>query len=247
MTKRSMPCLFHATLYALGTARLRMLNLLRSVDPLSIRGRLFLVGFSCLNLKHSVWSKRIYGEGLIKNHYRHREVIMEEQTFRQAVEDHRDVVFRIALTYLRDRADADDVAQDVFLKLLKSDAQFESWEHLRRWLIRVTINECKSLFRKPWRRVEDIENLADSLSTAQEETKAVLSDVMRLPERFRIPIVLYYYLGFSTSEIAELLHVPAATVRTRLARGRSKLKFILEEGDREIQPDQAGLRVRPSR
>lgn len=83
---------------------------------------------------------------------------MEEQTFRQAVEDHRDVVFRIALTYLRDRADADDVAQDVFLKLLKSDTQFESWEHLRRWLIRVTINECKSLFRKPWRRVEDIEN-----------------------------------------------------------------------------------------
>ena len=149
---------------------------------------------------------------------------MEEQAFRQAVEDHRDVVFRIALTYLRDRADADDVAQDVFLKLLKSDAQFESWEHLRRWLIRVTINECKSLFRKPWRRVEDIENLAESLSTAQDETKAVLSDVMRLPERFRIPIVLYYYLGFSTSEIAELLHVPAATVRTRLARGRSKLK-----------------------
>ena len=172
---------------------------------------------------------------------------MEEQAFRQAVEDHRDVVFRIALTYLRDRADADDIAQDVFLKLLKSDGHFESREHLRRWLVRVTINECKSLFRKPWRRVEDIENLADSLSAAQDETKAVLSDVMLLPERFRVPIVLYYYLGFSTSEIAELLHVPAATVRTRLARGRSKLKFILEEGDREIQPNQAGLRVRPSR
>ena len=154
------------------------------------KGQVYFGSFSCLNLKHSVWSKRIYGEGPIKNHQCHREVIMEEQAFRQAVEDHRDVVFRIALTYLRDRADADDVAQDVFLKLLKSDAQFENWEHLRRWLIRVTINECKSLFRKPWRRVEDIENLADSLSTAQEETKAVLSDVMRLPERFRIPIVL---------------------------------------------------------
>ena len=247
MTKRSMPCLFHATLYALGAARLRMLNLLRSIGPLPKRDRFILVGFSCLNLKHFVRPERINGEVLIKNHYRPREVIMEEQAFRQAVEDHRDVVFRIALTYLRDRADADDVAQDVFLKLLKNDVQFESWEHLRRWLIRVTINECKSLFRKPWRRVEDIENLAESLSTAQDETKAVLSDAMRLPERFRIPIVLYYYLGFSTSEIAELLHVPAATVRTRLARGRSKLKFILEEGDREIQPNQAGLRVRPSR
>ena len=83
----------------------------------------------------------------------------------------------------------------------------------------------------------------------EERTKfwQFLSDVMRLPERFRVPIMLYYYLGFSTSEIAELLHVPAATVRTRLARGRSKLKFILEEGDREIQSNQAGLRVRPSR
>lgn len=111
-----------------------------------IRDRFILAGFSCLTLKHFVRPERIYGEDLIKNQYRHREVIMEEQTFRQAVEDHRDVVFRIALTYLRDRADADDVAQDVFLKLLKSDGHFESWEHLRRWLIRVTINECKSLF-----------------------------------------------------------------------------------------------------
>ena len=68
MTKRSMPCLFYGTLYALGAARLRMLNLLRSVDPLPIRGRVFLVGYSCLNLKHFVRSKRIYGEGLSKNH-----------------------------------------------------------------------------------------------------------------------------------------------------------------------------------
>lgn len=130
---------------------------------------------------------------------------MEEQAFRQAVEDHRDVVFRIALTYLRDRADADDVAQDVFLKLLKSDGNFESWEHLRRWLIRVTINECKSLFRKPWRRVEDIENLAESLSTAQDETKAVLSDVIRLPERFRIPhraLLLSGLLDFRDCRVA---------------------------------------------
>ena len=139
------------------------------------------------------------------------------------------------------------MTQNVLIRLYRYRGDFENTEHLRRWLIRVTINECKSLFRKPWRRVEDIENLADSLSAAQDETKAVLSDVMRLPERFRVPIVLYYYLGFSTSEIAELLHVPAATVRTRLARGRSKLKFILEEGDREIQSNQAGLRVHPSR
>lgn len=67
MTKRSMPCLFHATLYALGAARLRMLNLLRSVDHLPKKGQVFLVGFSCLNLKQFVRPERIYGEGLIEN------------------------------------------------------------------------------------------------------------------------------------------------------------------------------------
>lgn len=68
MTKRSMPCLFHAALYALGAARLRMLNLLRSIDPLPIKDRFILVGFSCLNLKQFARQERIYGEGLIENH-----------------------------------------------------------------------------------------------------------------------------------------------------------------------------------
>ena len=68
MTKRSMPCLFHATLYALGAARLRMLNLSRSVDPLPKRDRFILVGLSCLNLKPFARQERIYGEGLIENH-----------------------------------------------------------------------------------------------------------------------------------------------------------------------------------
>lgn len=62
---------------------------------------------------------------------------------------YRDTVFRLAFTYLRNQADADDVTQDVFVKLIRSSHDFESDEHLRRWLIRVTINECKSLFRKP--------------------------------------------------------------------------------------------------
>ena len=65
------------------------------------------------------------------------------------IERYRDTVFRLAFTYLRNQADADDVTQDVFVKLIRSSHDFENDEHLRRWLIRVTINECKSLFRKP--------------------------------------------------------------------------------------------------
>lgn len=151
-----------------------------------------------------------------------------EKWFREAVERHRDMVFRLAYTYLRDPADADDVTQDVFVKLLRSGKRFEGDEHLRYWLVRVTINECKSLFRKPWRRVEDIEAYAETLQAPSEQRRDLLVRVMRLPEKYRVPMVLHYYIGHSTDEVARAIKVPAATVRTRLARGRARLKSMLE-------------------
>lgn len=77
----------------------------------------------------------------------------DEEQFSAAMVRYRDTVFRVAYTYLRDAADADDVTQDVFIKLYRTATCFESDEHLRRWLIHVAINTCKSLFRTPWRRV----------------------------------------------------------------------------------------------
>lgn len=151
-----------------------------------------------------------------------------EDAFRDVVERYRDMVFRIAYTYMRDPADADDVTQDVFVKLLRQGKAFESDEHLRFWLVRVTVNECKSLFRKPWRRTEDIEAYAGTLSMPSDGHAALFSSVMRLPEKLRIPLVLFYYGGFSTSEIAAMLHVSGAAVRKRLSRARSKLKVELE-------------------
>lgn len=152
-----------------------------------------------------------------------------ETDLRDIVERYRDMVFRLAYTYLRDPADADDVTQDVFVKLFRSTSSFESDDHLRFWLVRVTVNECKSLFRKPWRRVEDIESYAQTLEAPAEESRELLVSVMRLPEKYRVPLVLRYYAGFSTDEIARLLRIPAATVRTRLARGRQRLRAVLEE------------------
>lgn len=153
---------------------------------------------------------------------------MDGESFRRVVERYRDMVFRVAYTYMRSAPDADDVTQDVFLKLLKSDASFDSEEHLRRWLVRVTVNACRSLFRTPWRRVEDIEGYAHALAMPTKEHEDLFSAVMRLPERFRVPIVLFYYGGFSTDEIAGLLRLRAATVRTRLTRGRARLRSLLE-------------------
>lgn len=154
--------------------------------------------------------------------------VLSREEFKKAVERHRDLVFRVAYTYMRDAADADDVTQDVFVKLLRERRPFESDKHLRNWLVRVTVNECKSLFRRPWRRVEDIEAYAASLLLPTREHSDLFVSVMRLPEAYRIPLVLHYYGGYSTSEIAELIRVPGATVRTRLARGRKRLKTMLE-------------------
>ena len=148
--------------------------------------------------------------------------------FKEVMERHRDMVFRIAYTYMRDAADADDVTQDVFVKLLRAGKPFESEDHLRHWLVRVTANTCKSLFRRPWQRVEDLEAYAGTLAMPSRAHEGVFVTVMRLPEKYRVPLVLHYYGGFSTAEIADALRIPAATVRTRLARARAKLKTLLE-------------------
>lgn len=153
---------------------------------------------------------------------------MQGMSLKTAVETYRDMVFRLAYTYMRSAADADDVCQDVFVKLLRSNQEFENQEHLRNWLVHVTINECKSLFRKPWRRTEDIEQYVHTLVQPESDFSNLLIDVMTLPEKYRVVLVLHYYLELSCEEISKLLNVPAATVRTRLARGRSKLKSVLE-------------------
>lgn len=154
--------------------------------------------------------------------------VLPQEQFKGAVERHRDMVFRIAYTYMRDAADADDIAQDVFVKLLQTEKAFENDAHLRNWLVRVTINACKSLFRRPWRRVETIEDYAASLAMPTHEHSEVFVALMRLPEIYRVPLVLHYYGGYSTDEIADLIRSPGTTVRTRLARGRARLKTLLE-------------------
>ena len=155
--------------------------------------------------------------------------MLTKEEFACAVRDHKDTVFRVAFGYMKNRDDADDITQNVFLKLFKSDTAFENPEHLRSWLIRVTANECKSIFRAPWRKTENIEDYAEQLAMPTPKHTELLSTVMGMPEKYRVIIYLFYYEEYSTEEIAGLLGIPPATVRTRLARGRKRLKNILTE------------------
>ena len=154
---------------------------------------------------------------------------MTDEQFTPLAERYMDTVFRVAYSYLRCRDDADDVTQDVLIQLYKTDKEFESYSHVKNWLIRVTVNQCKKVFRAPWRKTESLEDYAQTLGFEHEEDHDLFLAVMQLERKYRIVVVLYYYEGYSTSEIASMLGVPVNTVSTRLARARAKLRTLITE------------------
>ena len=153
------------------------------------------------------------------------------EQFTTLAKQHKDTVFRVALSYMKSPADADDITQTVLLKLYRYAGTFESDAHIRNWLIRVTVNACRSALRSPWRRMEDIEDYANSIEFPTPEHSELFEAVMALPMKYRAVIYLFYYEGYATRELASILAVPEATVRTRLMRGREKLKKALTEAD----------------
>ena len=154
---------------------------------------------------------------------------MTETTFTAAAERHLDMVYRVALNWFRSPADAEDAAQTTMLKLWQTDTEFADDEHLRRWLVRVALNVCKDMTRSPWRRhTVPLEELPEP-AFSDEERRSVYREVMALPGKYRVPLYLYYYEGYSVAEIGELLRLNASTVQTRLARARGKLKLLLTE------------------
>ena len=145
-----------------------------------------------------------------------------------------DTVFRLALSYMKSGADADDITQNVFLKLLKEPKDFESDDHVRYWLVRVTINECRKPLRSPWHSAENFEDYAAKLAFVTPEHSELFYAVMDLPKKYRVAIYLYYYEEYSTEEIASMLKIPQATVCTHLKRGREMLKKNLQEADSNV-------------
>ena len=152
---------------------------------------------------------------------------MTEQALCNAMRLHGDTVYRLALCRMQNTADAEDVYQDVFLRLLQQTADGDS-EHTRAWLLRATVNRCTDIhrfrLRRPVLALEDIPELA---RPADDSAAELWDAVARLPEKLRTVVHLHYAEGYSTEEIAALLGVPAATVRTRLRRARLKLKDLL--------------------
>ncbi len=154
---------------------------------------------------------------------------MTEQAYTDAVRRNSQRVFLIALSFTRNRADAEDAMQNVFLKLWKHREKLEDRTHIDKWLTRVTVNECRSLLRSRRDVVsyEEIEELCAAPSFSREQD--LLCEVLQLPKDQRTVIHLFYYEELSVREIAELLHLTQGAVKKRLSRAREALRNRLKE------------------
>lgn len=151
----------------------------------------------------------------------------------QAVEEYADMVYRLALVKTGQRTDADDVFSEVFLRLVKYQGRIGSPEHLKAWLLRVTINCCNRHHTSFWRkRVLSTETFPQEEPSASQEFPSenyVLEAVRALPQEYRDAVHLYYFERYSVKETAQLLHKPEGTVKSLLSRARAQLKDLLEE------------------
>lgn len=155
----------------------------------------------------------------------------------EAVKTYADMVYRLAVLNMKNVPDAEDVFQEVFLKLLRYKKTIISEEHLKAWLIRVTLNQCKSKAMLNWnKRVVSLDEVAEASAPEEKEDYSEVYEAVRnLPQKYREVIYLYYYDGYKINEIADILQRSEATIKTQLSRGRGLLNNTLkgEFGDAE--------------
>ena len=164
------------------------------------------------------------------------EEFQQELPAEKLLEMYSDTVYRIAFARTQNHTDAEDITQNVFLKYITANKEFSSEEHRKAWILRVAIN-CANDFVKSahYRHRSDIE-LGQLPERGAEQTydlgeKSELADAVRsLPEKYRIPIHLFYYEDMSIAQIAAITMQKEATVRSQLSRARDMLREILKEG-----------------
>lgn len=138
-------------------------------------------------------------------------------------------LYRTAAAIMRNKEDAEDIVQDVFIKLHEKNPLFASHTHEKAWLLRVAVNLCRSRLRSPWRRQHV--PLLESFPAKNEDERELMQAVFALPAKYRTVIHLHYYEGYTTTEIAEITVQKESTIRQQLTRARRLLKADLLEGE----------------
>ncbi len=147
---------------------------------------------------------------------------------RTIIDKYFNMIYKLALAETRDVHLAEDVTSDVFLKYMETKKLFESEEHIKAWLLRVTINQSRSVFSSSWfKKTVPLEETLEAAGIPEEESEVYLA-VMKLPEKYRTVIHLFYYEDFSVSQIAKILNSKESTVKSQLLRARGLLKDALK-------------------
>lgn len=156
-----------------------------------------------------------------------------EEEMVNAIDQYADMIQKICFIHMKQQCDVDDVFQTVFLKYAKAPL-FDTPEHEKAWLIRVTINACKDVLKSWFRQKADLKNDFENITLNQDESylrynqiSDVMQAILKLPEHYRNVIYLYYYEGYQVNEIARILHKKQNTIHTWLKRAKAQLKVIL--------------------
>lgn len=151
-------------------------------------------------------------------------------TVQELIDKYSNNMFGVAFNVCKNTEDAQDVIQDVFLQYYMTKKEFDDEEHIRAWLIRVTINKAKNVNLTFWKQHKvSLEDYMETLTFETNESKGLFETVMGLPEKYRIVIHLFYYEDYSINEIAKILKVSVSNVKVRLSRARVMLKEKLQE------------------
>ena len=141
------------------------------------------------------------------------------------------MLYRLAIIRMQNKEDAEEVVQDTFVKLIEhiqKKKSFNDEEHLKAWLLTVATNRSKSILTLYWNKnTEGMDGLKDFAAPEQKDNYA-LDYVLKLPEKYKVAIYLFYYEQLTTEQIAVVMKTKEATVRSYLHRGREKLKTMME-------------------
>ena len=157
------------------------------------------------------------------------------QEFEYYVSTFSGAVFRTAICYTKNKADADDIMQEVFLKLYTEDTYFENDTHAKAWLIKVTANMCRNMLKNPWKKLIKPIEAAENMPAESERKSGLVDIIMKMKSKNRIVLYMHYFEGYTTREIAEILGIKENAVTSQLYRGRKQLKdLLLKEGYDEL-------------
>lgn len=143
------------------------------------------------------------------------------------VEEYADTITRICYSYGKNYDDTQDIMKNVFLKLMRANPEFDSKEHEKAWIIRVTINECKDFLKNIFRRHTSLEEAQEIPIEEKEDLSYIREAVLKLPDKYKSVIYLFYYEGYTAVEIAGILHKKENTVYTWMNRARQMLKDMV--------------------